>query len=296
MHEAGIPARAIAQQMGNDAKSVYNFIRRLHAPTGYRARPTGTAISAGMNYLTDLIVRPGIEKKFGPLLLYRGRMNYGHAHRLWNGVLLMMASEAETLADGVKLFNNPNFSQLCGPVRAPQKITMNSFIGRLTDNPRVTKLIPGLTDYIKSLGLGECTLTPVDRFSEERFCAPWRKSIHPHAGEEPPERGIPKSQQLFYPYMVHDKESPDEGAALVKLVNSVVPGTLPEDIRADVCQDLIIGILSGDIAPGRVHDFVEEHVSKAFKVNPTRFEGTGFKTSMNLPITGTDDRYLVDTV
>ena len=35
----------------------------------------------------------GIEKRFGPLLLYRGRMNRGHAHRLWNMVLLMMASE-----------------------------------------------------------------------------------------------------------------------------------------------------------------------------------------------------------
>lgn len=256
---------------------------------GYRRRPTNRTFPAGMNYLSDLIIRPGIEKTFGPLLLYRGHMNRGAAHRKWNMALLMMATECETLSDGLKVLNNPSFSQLCGPVRPPPKISLYTFFQRLGDNPAVTRNIQGLTDYVKSLELGPCGLQRVDRFSARAQCAPWRISLHLDAGKEAEERGIPASQQLFYPFMAHDAAKPDDGAALVKLVNAAVPQYWPEHIRADACQDLIVALLSGEIGPGEVHDHAQEYVGRVYQMHPSKFDHGNRAISFNQPILGTED-------
>lgn len=297
--QQGLSLRAAAKHAGvalNTASQHYGQVKRDGdvdgSPEPYRRkirpynRPaTRTTINAGFNYLSDLIVRPGIQKRLWPLLLYRGSMTPGQAHRMWNMALLMMASEAETLADGLKLVNNPVFSQLCGPVRTPQKISLCTFFGRLWDNPDTADLIPGLREYVRSLELGPSHLTPVDLETTRAHCAPWRISLHPEPGKERVERGAP---QRFYPYMVHDSKRPDEGADLVRLVNAAVPATLPEQWRADVCQEMIIGVLSGDISKGNLHDHVKKYIRSQFKANPTMFEGNMLKFSLDAPL-GDDD-------
>lgn len=263
---------------------------RWHSPIGrYHARPTNNVQRVGMNYLSNLIIRPGIEKCFGPLLLYRGNMNRGHAHRLWNASLMLMAAECETLADGLKVLNNEAFSQLCGPVKLPTKITLRSYFGRLVDNPAVTKNIDGFTDYVKFMGLGDNWLTRVDRFSERADCAPWRMSLHPDAADYvPKERGIVLREQLFYPYIAHDaRQNGDQALAL--LVNSAVPSHWPDHMRADICQDLVVGVLTGEIAPGDVHDHVSRNMQKYFKDYPMYWEGGAIKLSFNAPVPGTED-------
>lgn len=259
----------------------------------YRARATNRVARVGMNYLSDLIIRPGIEKRFGPLLLYRGCMGPGHAHRLWNMSLLMMAAEAETLADGIKILNNPDFSQLCGPLRKPGMPTIANFFGRLHDNPIITNNIEGLTGYVKFLGLGPCSLTRVDRFSEEPECAPWRKSLHPDAGNYVrKERGIPESKQLFYPYLAHDASKPDEGRDLVRLVNDAVPSYWPDYVRADACQELIVSVLSGEIDKEDVRDIAEEYVREVYRMHPTKYG----PESLDAPFGDGDSRTLYDVV
>lgn len=234
----------------------------------YSRRSTNNVMPVGMNYLSDLVVRPGIRKRLWPLCLYRGNMSPGHAHRFWNFALLMMAAEAETLSDGIKLAHNPAFAQLCGPTRAPTKTTLMSYFGRLWDNPDVTDNIPGLTDYVKSLELGPCWLTPVALESESRFVAPWRVSLHPefdpHA--EKPESG---ARPTYYPYLVHDPKKADDGKALVLLANQLVPAWLPDMIRADACQDLITGILSGDVQAERADEFMVGYMGQLYRTYPS---------------------------
>lgn len=253
----------------------------------YRAYATGRAIPAGMNYLTDLIVRPGIRKFLWPLLLYRGHMDPGHAHRLWNMALLMMASEAETLSDGIKIANNPAFSQLCGPVKAPIKTTMMSFFGRLWNSPDVTDNIPGFTEYVKSMQLGPCWLTPVALETGEQFCAPWRKSTHPDFDPqaERPEYG---TRALYYPYIVHEAGVSGEHD-LVRLVNQLVPAYLPDQLRADACQDLVVSLLAGDLTVDNAPDWVEEYVRRVFRMHPQKWDKTGRATSFSQPVPGTLD-------
>jgi hypothetical protein len=228
---------------------------------------TGSAMNPGMNSLTELIVRPGIRKYLEPLCLYRGAMTPGGAHRRWNFALLMFAAEAETLADGLKLQANPAFAQLCGPESSLQKYSLFTFFGRLWDNPDVTDEISGFTDYVRSLELGPSRLTPVPHLSHDQYCAPWRTSDHPDYDPkaEKPEYGV---RNLYYPFIAHDPKAPDDGQKIVMLVNEMVPRWLPNGIRADCCQELVVGLLSGDVPAGRAHEWVHKYVSKMYKLHP----------------------------
>jgi hypothetical protein len=260
----------------------------------YHAHATNRVARVGMNYLSDLIIRPGIEKMFGPLLLYRGQMNRGHAHRLWNMSLLMMASECETLSDGLKVLNNPDFAQLCGPLRPPNKMTLFNFFGRLNENPAVAQNIEGLTEYARLIGPHETALTRVDRFTYAKRCAEWRISLNPNKHDPPRERGIPRKEELFYPYLAHDPKKPDEGQALVLLVNKAVPKGWPDSVRADVCQDLIVSILSGEIRRDEVDESVQRYIRQHFKTLPMRWEGDRTRTSIDAPLPGAEDLTLHD--
>ncbi len=239
----------------------------------YRRKATGNVMHVGMNYLSELVIRPGIRKYLEPLCLYRGAMTPGQAHRLWNFALLMMAAEAETLSDGLKLAHNPAFAQLCGPVRIPPKITLNMYFGRLWDNPDVTNEISGLTDYVRSLELGPSHLIRVPEVSHDRYCAPWRTSDHPlwEPGAERPESG---TRALYYPYLVHDPEK-DDGRALVVYVNSLVPKYLPDQVRADACQDLIEALLTGKADVSNAPEFVDKFVRDVYKMHPQIWDGHG---------------------
>lgn len=252
----------------------------------YHRRPTNNVMSVGMNYLSDLVVRPGIRKRLWPLCLYRGSMNPGRAHRYWNFALLMMAAEAETLADGIKLANNQAFAQLCGPVNPPTKVTLYGFFGRLWDNPDVTENVPGLTEYVKSLELGPCWLTPVPHETPALYCAPWRISTHPDhdPNAERPESGI---RNLYYPFLAHDPEKIDDGKALVLLANQLVPNFLPDQVRADVCQDLIVGLLAGDVTTGNAQDFVIKYIRRVYQMHPTMYDQGKLALSFNQPVPGT---------
>jgi hypothetical protein len=272
-------------------------IRRKNAGRWpYQRAATGEVMHVGMNYLSELVVRPGIRKYLEPLCLYRGQMSPGHAHRYWNFVLLMMAAEAETLADGIRLYGNEAFAQLCGPQRAPSRMTLHSFFGRLWDNRDVTDEISGLTDYVRSLEIGPCRLAPVPHVTQERYCASWRISDHPEwdPKAERPESGV---RALYYPYLAHNPKKPDDGRDLVLLANSLVPTYWPDFARADLCQELIVAILSSETTKENAHDYMQKAKRKFFKDQPFLYEqGQLAPKSMDAPFGAEDDRTLHDVI
>lgn len=82
---------------------------------------------------------------------------------------------------------------------------------------------------------------------------------------------------LRYPYGTSD--------ALVRRINESVPSALPEDIREDVCQNMLIAILEGseerDVAAG-VQRFILEHRREypfrynfSIDANPAKYERAG---------------------
>lgn len=71
-------------------------------------------------------------------------------------------------------------------------------------------------------------------------------------------------QQLFYPYLVHNPRDDDQSTRLLLRVHDAVPKNLPADIRADLCQDLLVAILSGDMEESELEESELEESVKSY--------------------------------
>lgn len=59
--------------------------------------------------------------------------------------------------------------------------------------------------------------------------------------------------------------------ALLKAVNEIVPRSIPEHVRADVCQDILMDIVSGKLALETVPHRMKEYTRKAYGFMPSKF-------------------------
>ena len=239
--------------------------------------------------LKEKIIRPGIEDRLVPLLHFKGHANLGSMHRLWNLAILMMEAEAEKLGHGVGISLNRDYAHLCGPVKQPNHIGLNSFFSRLILKPDVTNNIPGLLDYSRSVVRTLIHLTPVSEHASDYRCAWWRTYKKAPAK---PRIFKPKPELLIYPFLIHEPKRPDEGFDLTKFVSDAVPRGLPPDVRADLCQDMIVAILSGDITRDQVAGSIKEFTRKAFKAGPQKYGHISF----DAPLPGMDGRTLSDVL
>lgn len=94
---------------------------------------------------------------------------------------------------------------------------------------------------------------------------------------------------LAYPFLASNRRTPERD--LLRKVNAVVPHYLPPDRRADICQDLLVAVLCGDLDEDALglssKDFVK-HVLRQF---PTQFGDL----SLDAPI-GDTDLKIMDTL
>lgn len=227
---------------------------------------------AKLETLGNDIVRPGIEKHLVPIALYRGATPLGGVHRKWNFAITMMHSGVENFSEAVKLSNNETFAHLCEPHTRIQFRTMYSFLSRLKEHRQVTDNIPGLTKYIHSMlpGSKGFHLTPIPLVDNNRASrVPWRiwRDAEPRGR---PRLTVP-SESLFYPYVIHKPTAKDDTYDLMMLVNAAVPKQLPDHIRADICQDLIVDILAGDISADDVKHNLKSYSRKVFEMHPMKY-------------------------
>lgn len=304
---------------------------------------------ARMDSLLDKIVRPDIEKHLLPIMLYRGTRSFGQIHRLWNFAITCMESEVETLTDAVRLSQNPDFAHLCGIHKPVQRTIVPGLFGKLSDQPRVTDNIPGLTKYIKEFRGPKYRLTPVSLYTNDPRAdsrvAPWRindyspevraqrakllmekialkrarvaqvvwarnerRRIRAGAKEErlawiaqkKTERDIARQKRreqrvgerllarrakepavpLFYPYLIHKPKEGDDERALLLAVHNAVPKHLPEETRADVCQDLLVSILAGEITQDQIVGNVKGYLAKIRKLHPWKYGDISLESSV----------------
>ena len=284
--------------------------------------------TADWNSLQDKIVRPDIDKHLVPLLLYRGSNGMGalgRMSRLWNFAITMMEHEVETYGQAVKLAQNPDYAHLCGPRRPMQMSAFPGLFGRLADNPNVTDNIKGLTDYVRLIKGSKYKLTPISIYTNQapredgRF-APWRiQGFSPEVQAAREKRKYERQEitrlkmearaeerrqarlrrladnlvePMFYPYLMHKPRAADPGTELVMAVHDAVPEYLPPHIREDVCQDLIVALLAGEISRADLEDEVSAYVNKVFKMHPTKYG----PLSLDAIIPGTEDMRLIDTI
>lgn len=99
-----------------------------------------------------------------------------------------------------------------------------------------------------------------------------------------------RRQPLNYPFLIHDGGTPEH--ALLKQVNAAVPQWLTPDMRADVCQDIIVGILSGDFDKDNLHLPVQEMLKRVQKMFPVKYG----PLSLDALVPGTESLRLIDTI
>lgn len=376
-----------------------------------------------LDRLSNELAKPGFERELIPLLMYRGSSNLGRYQRLWNLVVAMMMHEAESISEGIThLQFNPEWSQLCFPDRRVQHCGMRGFLNRLRDNPAVTDLVPGLTEYVEWLLPHYFAYERVPLEASRARCAWWRVFVPKRSGPLPPPDGFAEvaalrpnaelaelfgvsryhvakwkhllgieaynrapmgppldfeqhalgernyeladrysvsavviarwraetgvecekewargsilpapddfyevangksrlwaqkhfgrsqkvisrwfketgaepaalvSAQLAYPYLIHEGRGREH--ELLLLINAAVPHHLPPDLRADMCQDLAVGCLTGDFDKEDLHLPAKEVVKRVIRMFPTKYG----PVSLDAPVHPDSDLRLLDTL
>lgn len=94
----------------------------------------------------------------------------------------------------------------------------------------------------------------------------------------------------YWPYMTADDPRYD---GLVRVVNEAVPRTLVDAVRSDVCQEIMVSVLSGLIAETDIKETVRAHIKGHYKLFPIK----DYKTvSLDTPMRDGSDRRLLDTL
>jgi hypothetical protein len=250
-----------------------------------------------LDKLENAIIKPGLDEKLTPLLNYKGGMGLGRAHRLLNLCIAAMEQDCAFSDVTQRLQHNEVFSHLCGPEKPVRDaVTLYSFFGRLVQNPDVTNNIPHLLDYVRSIGGRKIfSLEQLPNECRDRRSAankPWRTYIGPVKNPRKiiDGRGGLRGSPLVYPFLVHDGGRPEH--VLLRKVNAAIPRHFSPDLRADMCQDLIVGILCGDFSEDDLLLPAKEMTRKVLKMFPTKYG----PLSLDAEIPGTDGFRLIDTI
>jgi hypothetical protein len=225
--------------------------------------------------LEGAVIKPGLEKHLVPLTRYKGGLNLGRAHRLVNLLVAAMEQDCNLPDITQRLQRNPEFSHLCGPDKAIQNLGLYGFLSRLEDNPKATQNIPYLFDYVRGLG--------GHRFELQRISEAQIRARNSNRGS------TAKSTPLLYPFLIHDAGRPEHD--LLKKVNAAVPKGLSPDLRADICQDLIVGILCGDFSEDDLALPAKEMTRRIYKMFPTKYGPVSLDATL-----GSSDLRIIDTL
>jgi hypothetical protein len=234
--------------------------------------------------LEDKIIRPGFDEHLKPLLMYRGQLTLGRAHRLWNMMVSAMEHEATYSDITQRLLRNPDYSQLCGPETKISLLGLRSFCGRLVDNPKVLGEMPHLKEYVEWLlpdWRGPFLLQPISEITHRRRnmgAGGWRTFVDRRGREH---RQTVRGEVLEYPFLIHDGGKPEHD--LLRKVVAAIPRHVPQHLFADMCQDLVVGILSGDYAEDDLNLPGREVVKRVWHMFPTKYN-----LSLDDIIPGTD--------
>jgi len=226
-----------------------------------------------------------------PLLLFKGNMSDGRCRAMWNLVVTMMDANIPSVTEAIKTGRMEDYRHLCGLHANPQHMTLNSIIGRLRARPTVASLIPGLREYAEHLayssGATAYTLDPIPELTLWKTKRPWRVMPHELRPHRPRKARAPHEVPLdLYPYI----SNPTSEHELLLAVDAVVPKALPNDVRCDVCQDMIVAVLSGETNVENLRGDTGKYLRSFWKMFPEKYG----HVSLDGVVPGTDSMKWVD--
>lgn len=237
-------------------------IRRQVAERKVEIHPLYQVIETSLSGLSQMA--PAVTKPVGPrivqaafaerdireLVLFRGNISIARARAIFVFLSACMDAGVETVADIVKasqitalsgayangksrfISKVSDLAHLSGLHSPLTNLGVYGFLARIRQTTSVWPLTPGINrwaDHVR--GQLRIELEPVSRYAKWKTKRPWRIRERPEHAE-------------FYPYIVGP---PTDEMALVLRVHEAVPRYLPNELRADVCQELLVDILAGNM-------------------------------------------------
>lgn len=254
--------------------------------------PTASAYAR----LKDRIASRRPDEWFIPMTLYIGNYTVGQAQANWNYLQALYELEVMTTAQAFKIGRDSfDLLHVCGRHAPMQSSSLASFIGRVVNSPGVWKTTEPrikeyISDFISQQGIGfQCLISPrrrIDRYSG----GPARTTRRSYRVDP---NYVPKSKipvvPNFWPFAV--RQAPTEQEMLTA-IDRATRG-IPEQWRQDVCQDLVVAILSGETTLDNLRDAIPKHVSNVFKMHPIKYGPASLDACLD-GINGRGSRTLAD--
>lgn len=99
----------------------------------------------------------------------------------------------------------------------------------------------------------------------------------------------PRTSDAMWPYNPSPKA---DGAELISAVNAAIPKRVPEQVRADISQEMILGILEGEISLEDVKKQVNAYLRRFWK----EYDWDRWTLSLDQPLPGTDFGNMYDVI
>lgn len=246
--------------------------------------------------LKDHIAMPDWERRLIPLFTFKGTKPYA-ARSMFNVAYSMFLAEEThipTVNEALFFKGHGQLGHICGKhCKQLDNGSVRSIFSRLRGRKEFTDSFgKDFTEFVEYVHPYPCVMQEVPRCTGDRKKISknvwWRylkpkkvakkKIIVPRLVQEP---------VLAYPFI---RAKPRSDHELLLAVHSCIPSHVPHDVRGDLCQDLIVAILSGETTLENIQDVMHEHAKAAKKLMPDRFK----TVSLDAVIPGTDGFTLMD--
>lgn len=254
------------------------------------------------------------DEWFIPMLMYIGNQTIGQMQANWNFLQALYELEVMTSAQAFKLGKESHdVLHLCGRHAPMQSISLASFIGRVIHSPEVWRDVePRMKEYIQDFINAQninfrALAGPRSRIAQygargDKTKRQWR--MHPDyksRAQRKAERGARMEWEQryggviqpvpnFWPFAV--RQAPTEHEML-NAIDRLTRG-IPEQWRQDICQDLVVSVLAGDVTLDNLADALPEHIRGVFKAHPMKYGDISIDHPA--PWAGDDDRTLADVL
>lgn len=266
---------------------------------------------AFLEKLKSQVGDPEWPERLLPLFMFRGASRPQRIHALWNIAYAMYLREVESFGDAIKTFNTLNVrdykgkprtfwdgppnevAHFCGLHAHLQHTGLHSIFGRLRSAPALTDSVDkGFTEYVEWLHPYPCVLIPVGQQSDDtrtRGLAWWR-TPRPlmKRRRKPKEAAWYMKDAPSMPAWHRNTGSAD--AALMQHIHRIVPAGLSAEMRGDLCQDLLVAVLSGETSVANLPEMMNRYARVARKMLPDLWK----TVSLDAVIHGTDGLTMMD--
>lgn len=214
------------------------------------------------------ITQPNLEIELRPLLLFRGGLTPGQVKSRFNFLRVAMEAQLATVPEITQASAGTNdTAHLCGlhAKSGWQRMSVLGFFSRVLQSPSVLRKAAGLHDYIHWVveQTPRAVIYPLDPISELNIWSTrvWRR---------PPKAPRKQRAQMaeYYPFIT---STPTDDHELLLAVERLVPKGISPDIRGDICQDMIVSILTGEIDLANLKDATPRFVKQLYETMPSKY-------------------------